>query len=120
MVETALTLAAAYTAERHGSNLKWYLQAVGHWYDRSLLNSQFRRFIDQKRDKLNLTHNLTIYGLRHTNAALLLYAGEDIENISAHLGHASSDITSRVYAHMYAEVKVRMAKTVSHALFKKL
>ena len=53
----------------------------------------------------------------HTNVALLLYAGEDIENISAHLGHASSDITSRVYAHMYAEVKIRMAKTISKALF---
>ena len=45
--------------------------------------------------------------------------GEDIENISAHLGHASSDITSRVYAHMYAEVRIRMAKTVSGALFEK-
>ena len=69
------------------------------------------------REGLNLEHNLTIHGLRHTNAALLLFAGEDIENISAHLGHASADITSRVYAHMYAEVKVRMAKTVSSALF---
>ena len=61
--------------------------------------------------------NITIHGLRHTNAALLLYAGEDIENVSAHLGHASADITSRVYAHMYAEVKIRLAKTVSNALF---
>lgn len=48
---------------------------------------------------------------------LLLSTGKDIENISAHLGHASSDITPRVYAHMYAEVKVRMAKTISSALF---
>ena len=93
-----------------------FTSCTGHWYDRSLLNSQFRRFIAKHTDELKLTHNLTIHGLRHTNAALLLYAGEDIENISAHLGHASSDITSRVYAHMYAEVKVRMAKTVSTAL----
>ena len=94
-----------------------FTSCTGHWYDRSLLNAQFRRFIDRNREELNLTHNLTIHGLRHSNAALLLYAGEDIENISAHLGHASSDITSRVYAHMYAEVKIRMAKTVSNALF---
>ena len=94
-----------------------FTSCSGHWYDRSLLNTQFRRFIEQNKDTLNLHHRLTIHGLRHTNAALLLYAGEDIENISAHLGHASSDITSRVYAHMYAEVKVRMAKTVSNALF---
>lgn len=94
-----------------------FTSCTGHWYDRSLLNTQFRRYIDRHKDELGLTHNLTIHGLRHTNAALLLYAGEDIENISAHLGHASADITSRVYAHMYAEVKVRMAKTVSYALF---
>lgn len=94
-----------------------FTSCTGHWYDRSLLNAQFRRFVNKHREELNLEHNLTIHGLRHTNAALLLFAGEDIENISAHLGHASADITSRVYAHMYAEVKVRMAKTVSSALF---
>lgn len=94
-----------------------FTSCTGHWYDRSLLNAQFRRFVKKHQEELKLEHNLTIHGLRHTNAALLLYAGEDIENISAHLGHASSDITSRVYAHMYAEVKVRMAKTVSNALF---
>lgn len=96
-----------------------FTSCVGNWYDRSWLNTQFRRFIKCHTEELGLKHNLTIHGLRHTNAALLLYAGEDIENISAHLGHASSDITSRVYAHMYAEVKIRMAKTVSNALFKK-
>ena len=95
-----------------------FTSCTGHWYDRSLLNTQFRRFIAKHREVLNLDHNLTIHGLRHSNAALLLYAGEDIENISAHLGHASSDITSRVYAHMYAEVKVRIAKTVSQSLLK--
>lgn len=94
-----------------------FTSCTGHLYDRSLLNTQFRRLIKNNKDQLDLKHKLTIHGLRHTNAALLLYAGEDIENISAHLGHASSDITSRVYAHMYAEVKIRMAKTVSNALF---
>lgn len=94
-----------------------FTSCAGHWYDRSRLNSQFRRFMKKHKEELKLEHTITIHGLRHTNAALLLYAGEDIENISAHLGHASSDITSRVYAHMYAEVKVRLAKTVSNALF---
>lgn len=96
-----------------------FTSCTGHWYDRSLLNKQFKRFIENHKQELELNHKFTIHGLRHTNAAVLLYAGEDIENISAHLGHASSDITSRVYAHMYAEVKMRMAKTVSGALFEK-
>ncbi len=93
-----------------------FTSCTGRWYDRTLLNTQFRRYISRNRDKLELDHKFTIHGLRHTNAALLLYAGEDIENISAHLGHASADITSRVYAHMYAEVRVRMARTISSAL----
>lgn len=94
-----------------------FTSCTGNWYDRSRLNAQFRRFMEKYAAELGIENNITIHGLRHTNAALLLYAGEDIENISAHLGHASADITSRVYAHMYAEVKVRMAKTVSNALF---
>lgn len=96
-----------------------FTSCTGHWYDRSLLNAQFRRFIKSHKEELKLDHNLTIHGLRHTNASLLLFEGEDIENISAHLGHASVETTSKVYAHMYAEVRVRMAKTVSNALHNK-
>jgi integrase len=95
-----------------------FTTCLGQWYDRNRLNDQFQRYIQDHREALGLDHKMTVHGLRHTNASLLLYAGEDIENISAHLGHASADITSRVYAHMYAEVRIRMAKTVSSALFK--
>ena len=93
-----------------------FTSCTGNWYDRSRLNAQFRVFIKKHRDELKLDHNLTIHGLRHTNASLLLFAGEDIQNVSAHLGHASVETTSKVYAHMYNEVKVRVAKTVSNAL----
>lgn len=54
--------------------------------------------------------------VRHTNASLLLFAGEDIENVSTHLGHTSVETVSKVYSHIYNEVKVRMAKTVSNVL----
>lgn len=93
-----------------------FTSCTGHWYDRSLLNTQFRRFIDNNKDYLNYTHNITLHGLRHTNASLLLVAGEDIENVSKHLGHSSSDITSRVYSHTLAETKVRIAKTIANTL----
>lgn len=89
---------------------------TGDFINKSTLNTQFRKFIAKHRDDLGLNHNLTVHGLRHTNASLLLYAGEDIQNISAHLGHASSEVTSIVYSHMYAEVRVRLARTVSSAL----
>ena len=55
-------------------------------------------------------------GLRHTNASLLTFAGEDISAISKYLGHSTVDITSRVYAHMFSEVNVRVPRTISSAL----
>ena len=38
-----------------------FTSCVGHWYDRSLLNSQFRRLIAKHKDELKLDHNLTIH-----------------------------------------------------------
>jgi integrase len=94
-----------------------FTSCIGGYYDRNHLGRQFRSFLEKHGEELGINHRFTIHGLRHTNASLLLYAGESIEVISAHLGHASADITSRVYSHLYAEVKVRVAKTVSSALF---
>ena len=94
-----------------------FTSCIGGYYDRNHLGRQFRSFLEKHGEELGIEHRFTIHGLRHTNASLLLYAGESIEVISAHLGHASADITSRVYSHLYAEVKVRVAKTVSSALF---
>jgi len=85
---------------------------TGHYYDRCLLNTQFRRFLS-KHPELK---QVTIHGLRHTHASLLILAGENLDAISKHLGHASSDITSRVYAHMLAGVQLRITTTISSAL----
>lgn len=93
-----------------------FAETTGGFYDRSKINRLFQKFLEVHKEELNLTHRVTVHGLRHTNASLLLFAGEDIQNISAHLGHASVETTSKVYAHMYAEVRVRLAKTVSNAL----
>ena len=49
-----------------------FTSCTGHWYDRSLLNSQFRRFVAKYKDELQLTHNLTIHGLRHPYVKLKL------------------------------------------------
>ena len=61
-------------------------------------------------------HRVTIHGLRHTHASLLILAGENLDAISKHLGHASADITSRVYAHLMSEVQVRITQTISGVL----
>lgn len=89
-----------------------FTSATGHFYDRSLLNTQFRRFMERHPE----LHRVTIHGLRHTHASLLILAGENLDAISKHLGHASADITSRVYAHLMSEVQVRITQTISGVL----
>lgn len=89
-----------------------FTSATGHFYDRSLLNTQFRRFMSHHPE----LHRVTIHGLRHTHASLLILAGENLDAISKHLGHASADITSRVYAHLMSEVQVRITQTISGVL----
>lgn len=89
-----------------------FTSATGHYYDRCLLNTQFRRFFE-KHPELK---RVSIHGLRHTHASILILAGENLDAISKHLGHASADITSRVYAHLMAEVRVRITQTISNVL----
>ena len=89
-----------------------FTSCTGHHYDRSLLNTQFRTLL-RKHPEIPY---ISIHGLRHTNASLLIFAGEDISVISKYLGHSTVDITSRVYAHMFSEVNVRVPRTISSAL----
>ena len=43
---------------------------------------------------------VTFHALRHTHASHLIDAGIDVVKISRRLGHASVDMTLRVYAHL--------------------
>lgn len=47
--------------------------------------------------------DVTLHGLRHTHASLLLMAGMPIADVSRRLGHESVDITYRIYAHFIPE-----------------
>jgi integrase len=45
--------------------------------------------------------DLTLHGLRHTHVSQLIAAGMDVLTISRRIGHASADITLRVYGHKF-------------------
>jgi integrase len=44
---------------------------------------------------------VAFHALRHTHASMLIASGVDIVTISKRLGHASPDITLRVYGHLF-------------------
>jgi integrase len=49
--------------------------------------------------------SITIHGLRHTHASLLLFAGVSIASVSRRLGHSSMNTTEKVYLHVIKELE---------------
>ena len=58
------------------------------------LTNWFSKFI-----KRNDLPHVTLHGLRHTNATLLIAAGTNIRTVAARLGHSRASTTANIYAH---------------------
>ena len=54
--------------------------------------------------------------LRHTHASILMYKGVSTQSISKRLGHATTDITQRVYLHIIEEMEAKDEKKIMAAL----
>lgn len=48
---------------------------------------------------------ITIHGLRHTHASLLLFAGVSIASVARRLGHSSMTTTQETYLHIIHELE---------------
>lgn len=48
---------------------------------------------------------ITVHGLRHTHASLLMGSGVSIASISKRLGHSSINTTQKVYVHLISELE---------------
>ena len=65
--------------------------------------------------KLNIPV-ITIHGLRHTHASLLLFAGVSIASVARRLGHASMTTTQKVYLHIIQELENKDIDLVMRSL----
>ncbi|MNC34137.1 site-specific tyrosine recombinase XerC [compost metagenome] len=54
---------------------------------------------------------ITIHGLRHTHASILLYRSISIYYVSERLGHKSIEITLKHYAHIVKELRKKDEKS---------
>lgn len=59
---------------------------------------------------------MTMHCLRHTHASILMYKEVSTQSISKRLGHASTDITQKVYLHLIEEMEIRDEKKVMSAM----
>ncbi len=59
---------------------------------------------------------ITIHGLRHTHASLLLFAGVSIASVARRLGHASITTTQKTYLHIIQELENKDVDLVMRSL----
>ncbi|WOV86674.1 site-specific integrase [Sporosarcina oncorhynchi] len=60
--------------------------------------------------------NISIHGLRHTHASLLLFAGVSIASVARRLGHASMTTTQKTYLHIIQELENKDVDLVMRSL----
>ena len=68
----------------------------------------FERLVGQTR-----LPRLTLHGLRHTHATLLLKAGVPVNVVAQRLGHADPGFTLRQYAHVLPSMQASAARDIS-------
>lgn len=71
---------------------------------KQVYNSTVNDILSRHCKKMNIPE-ITIHGLRHTHASLLLFAGVSIASVARRLGHASINTTQKTYIHIIQELE---------------
>ena len=59
---------------------------------------------------------ISVHGLRHTHASLLLFAGVSTASVAKRLGHSSTTTTQKVYLHVIQELENQDVDLVMRSL----
>lgn len=78
-------------------------------------NSTVNDILARHCKKLNIPV-ISIHGLRHTHASLLLFAGVSIASVARRLGHASMTTTQKTYIHIIQELENQDVDLVMRSL----
>lgn len=80
-----------------------------------VFNATANDVLNRHCEKLGIP-SITIHGLRHTHASLLLFAGVSIASVARRLGHASMTTTQKVYLHIIQELENKDIDLVMRSL----
>lgn len=59
---------------------------------------------------------ITLYGLRHTAATIMIAQGLNARDVAARLGHAQTSTTMNIYAHAFMDANSRATEAIANAL----
>ncbi len=88
-----------------------FTSEVGNYYCRSFTNKKQKQILVD-----NDMPSISVHGIRHSNASLLIKNCYDVKAISEHLDHCNTEITSNIYVHIFKEYKAKMAESIEHDL----
>ncbi len=83
--------------------------------DNKVYNSTVNDILAKHCKKANIPV-ISIHGLRHTHASLLLFAGVSIASVARRLGHASMTTTQKTYLHIIQELENKDVDLVMRSL----
>jgi len=72
--------------------------------DGKTYNSTINQILARHCKRVNIPQ-ISIHGLRHTHASLLLYSGVSIASVARRLGHASMTTTQKIYLHVIQKLE---------------
>ena len=83
--------------------------------DSKIYNSTINDILTRHCRKCGISE-ISIHGLRHTHASLLLFAGVSIASVAPRLGHASMTTTQKTYLHIIQELENKDVDLVMRTL----
>lgn len=78
-------------------------------------NSTVNSILSRHCKKVNVPI-ISVHGLRHTHASILLFAGVSIASVARRLGHSSMNTTQKTYLHIIQELENRDVDLVMRSL----
>lgn len=80
-----------------------------------IFNSTVNKILERHCKRIGIPI-ITIHGLRHTHASLLLFGGVSIASVAKRLGHSSMNTTEKTYLHIIQELENKDVDLVMRSL----
>ena len=74
------------------------------FFNKKIYNSTINNILERHCKKMNIPI-ISVHGLRHTHASILLFAGVSIASVAHRLGHSSMTTTQKTYLHIIQELE---------------
>lgn len=84
-------------------------------HNKRVFNSTVNGLLEKYCYKLDIP-TISVHGLRHTHALLLLYEGVSVASVAKRLGHANTTTTQETYIHIIEELENKDNDKVLHHL----